>query len=480
MITNFTLKGICLLLLLHSTVENASAHYNQDSVVAQGSPNTCGQIISITTSASGKWIHVNGHDDRSQPSTDSINMIASIEDNNNYGTFYASYYTSGTTRLMPSGKAYLNRNVTIVPANNIVFSNPVTVRLYFTKDEFNALKAADNNIKTIRDLSIMRTKDSTCMSGAISFYVVIIPSNAGEINGTNGGGYFVEFTTYSFGTFFIGGSKSTVNPSFFFTSWKGTFNQGKTNLDWGTAYEIVTRKFLVQRSTDSVNFETIDSLVAKDGAINSYSYTDKAAPKGTSYYRLKITNSFPIVQYSPVITVIGENLVDFNACYKNKVVKANWKVTNVKAITNFIIEKRLDLGHYSSIGSINLKDSATSVTYDYDDTNPMASITYYRLKIVKKDGSLEYSKDVPVGSDLRDHILVFPTPAVFNVTLAYDLLQTNATAQLFAADGQLLKTFQLTAGSTQMTFNIGAMAQGVYIVVVNNNGKKIIRRFVKD
>jgi hypothetical protein len=480
MITNFTLKGICFLLLLHATVVNASASYNEDSVVAQGSPNTCGQIYSFTTTASGKWVHANGNGASSQPATDSLNMIASIEDNTNYGIFYASYYTSSVTRLMPSGKPYLNRNITIVPANQITVNDPITIRLYFTKKEFDALKAADNNIKTVKDLSIMRTKDSTCMSAATSFYVVMVPSASGVINSANGSGYYVEFTTYSFGTFFIAGSKSTVNPSFFFTSWKGTYGQGQTNLDWGTAYEVITKKYLVQRSTDSVNFETIDSLVAKDGAINNYSYIDKAALKGTVYYRLKITNSIPFLQYSPVITVIGDILVDFSACYKNKVVKANWKVTNIKAISNFTVEKRLDLGNYSSIGTIVLKDSASTASYAYDDTNPMASITYYRLKIIKKDGSLEYSQDVPVGSDLKGKILIFPTPAVFNITLAYELLQNNATAQLYAADGQLLKTYELAAGSTQMTLNIGAMAQGVYIVVVNNNGKKITRRFVKD
>jgi len=123
----------------------------------------------------------------------------------------------------------------------------------------------------------------------------MIPSTAGEINGNNGGGYYLEFTTYSFGTFFIAGSKSSVNPSYLFTFWTGVFSEGKSNLSWTTAYEVITKKYIVQRSTDSVNFETIDSLIAHDGAINNYTYTDKAAPKGTSYYRLKITTLFPLL-----------------------------------------------------------------------------------------------------------------------------------------------------------------------------------------
>jgi len=64
--------------------------------------------------------------------------------------------------------------------------------------------------------------------------------------------------------------------------------------------------------------------------------------------------------------------------------------------------------------------------------------------------------------------------------VAYEVLQNNATAQLYAADGKLIKIFQLSAGSSQTTLDIGALAQGVYIVMLNNNGKKIIRRFVKD
>jgi len=58
---------------------------------------------------------------------------------------------------------------------------------------------------------------------------------------------------------------------------------------------------------------------------------------------------------------------------------------------------------------------------------------------VKKDGSIEYSQDVPVGSNLKGKILIFPTPAFFSVTVAYEVLQNNATAQLYAADGKLIK-----------------------------------------
>jgi len=83
---------------------NLAKFDNEDSIVAQGSPNACGQVISFTTSASGKWVHAKANNYSSQPAADSVNMIASIEDNANYGTFYASYYTSSATRLMPSGK----------------------------------------------------------------------------------------------------------------------------------------------------------------------------------------------------------------------------------------------------------------------------------------------------------------------------------------------------------------------------------------
>ncbi|MFL5728545.1 MAG: T9SS type A sorting domain-containing protein, partial [Cytophagaceae bacterium] len=63
---------------------------------------------------------------------------------------------------------------------------------------------------------------------------------------------------------------------------------GKVLLTWETASEKNTSHFIVQRSSDGINFESIGTVKA-NGNSNSpllYSYIDYSPMHGTSYYRL--------------------------------------------------------------------------------------------------------------------------------------------------------------------------------------------------
>ncbi len=161
-----------------------------------------------------------------------MNLVASIKDNGNYGLFNVNYYTTGTIRTLASGKAYLNRNVTIVPANAGAITSPVTVRLYITSAEYNALKAADTAVKTIASLQVLQIATNTCQTTAAGPYSVILPTGSG-VFGTFANGYYVEFSTSTFGTFFIAGPGLTSIPAFGLTSFTGVFNGGINNLVTG-------------------------------------------------------------------------------------------------------------------------------------------------------------------------------------------------------------------------------------------------------
>src|SRR5690606_33097267 len=79
----------------------------------------------------------------------------------------------------------------------------------------------------------------------------------------------------------------------------------KIDLKWGTAMEINSDYFLVEKSSDGSNFETIGKVKAA-GESNqelSYTFADAEPVAGTNYYRIKAISKDGEAQYSNVVMV---------------------------------------------------------------------------------------------------------------------------------------------------------------------------------
>ena len=83
-------------------------------------------------------------------------------------------------------------------------------------------------------------------------------------------------------------------------------------LSWTTENEFNTKSFLVERSSDNVNFSNVGSIAAvRNNPLNSkYNFTDDAPLSGISFYRLKMYDAAGTFSYSSVkkITIGLPNL----------------------------------------------------------------------------------------------------------------------------------------------------------------------------
>jgi hypothetical protein len=260
-------------------------YLNGDSIAAFGVANTCIAVPSVIATGSTAWLNAKDSSYQRLISTDTTNLVASIKDAGNYGSFSVSYYTTNANRLF-SGKAYLNRNVTITPATPAAITTPVAVRIYFTKAEFDALKAANSSITSLADLRVLKVADNTCPTTMAGSVTEITPAASGAY-GTYNNGYYVEFTTQTFSTFFIG-SANTVLPVTL-VSFKGAYNAKTVNLEWNTLNELNSKTYVVERSADGVNFKSIGSVASLNTAAqHTYTLTDASPLEGVSYYRLRM------------------------------------------------------------------------------------------------------------------------------------------------------------------------------------------------
>ncbi len=321
---------------------NIENYLNGDSVVATGVVNTCVGTKTIVATASGGWI--NAADTASSSffsssyisSADSTNLIASVLDNGAYGGFNVSYYTSNTLRYDAYNHPYLNRNVTVIPTNPAAITSPVTVRLYFTKAEYDALKAADASIVSLNDLRIVKVSGNTCLTALSGSTSVITPTASG-VFGTYANGYYVEFQTSSFSTFFITSAISSATLPLHLLFFDGSLKEKSVGLTWRTTAEVGVKEYGVERSADGRSFASVGTVAAKNNtAQNDYAFTDLSPLQGLSYYRLKMQDKDGSFGYSRVITI--SNRQDNALQLAPNPVRNTLMVNHAKAVAGAVVQ----------------------------------------------------------------------------------------------------------------------------------------------
>ena|SRR5450432_2700196 len=98
-------------------------------------------------------------------------------------------------------------------------------------------------------------------------------------------------------------SNSPITPSFKLGSFTADLNNDKAELKWETASEINISHFIIEKSTDGINYSDAAVMFAygSDAVKTSYSFTDKLnAQSGVVYYRLCSVDNNGKGQYSDI------------------------------------------------------------------------------------------------------------------------------------------------------------------------------------
>lgn len=207
-------------------------------------------------------------------------LICMINANgNNLGEVNISVYKSSTDRII-DGIPFMNRNVTISPQTQPI--TPVTVRIFYSKEELTALKNQDPSI-ALNNLQFTKTSNSCSGNIGETEIVEIQQSTSGNIFSTE---HFVEAQASSFSTFYS--TKALALPveySLFDAKPSGD----QVNLNWFTLNEQNNDGFNVEHSLDGSKWSTLDFI---KGAGNSYdeinySYIHYFPRIGSNYYRLR-------------------------------------------------------------------------------------------------------------------------------------------------------------------------------------------------
>ncbi|MDO7854239.1 T9SS type A sorting domain-containing protein [Hymenobacter convexus] len=156
-----------------------------------------------------------------------------------------------------------------------------------------------------------------------------------------------------------------------------------------------------------------------------------------------------------------------------KQVALHWVTASEKNSRSFVVERSLDGKTFRDFATVEAAGNKQSQTiYDFTDEQPLPGLSYYRLRQVDFDGSVNYSgmRTVKMGGASGESLAVYPGSTarqwVVLSTLPAEALVAPATVQVFDALGRLQRTTLVADGSQsgRWSLDLGPLPTGVYIV----------------
>lgn len=183
-----------------------------------------------------------------------------------------------------------------------------------------------------------------------------------------------------------------------------------------------------------------------------------------------------VVSCSPLgvenVSLTGKNEAGYNAL--------EWVSSSEFNADKYLVERSNDGMNYTEIGTVEAQGlSMESLTYQFEDLQPANNLSYYRVRLIRENGSSsssntltlerQYSKDVEI-------VKTYPNPASedLNIILAsktdasYELSLSNLNGQQVFKGNQTVQK-----GLTYASINVSDFRNGFYLLTVSQNGKNI-------
>ncbi|NIJ55097.1 choice-of-anchor A family protein [Dyadobacter arcticus] len=178
----------------------------------------------------------------------------------------------------------------------------------------------------------------------------------------------------------------------------------------------------------------------------------------------------------PPSNTLPVTLSSFTANNDNCNAKLKWVVSEAKDFSHFVVERSADAKTFSPLARIDFK--AGKSEYSFSDS-PFASETipakyyYYRLQQVDTDETFEYSsiRSIAAGTcDARLSVDFYPNPTQDEVNVKS--FSPVKKLEIFTLGGKKVYQLMPNLNATEVSVNVQAFAQGLYIInVVNEEGK---------
>ena len=175
---------------------------------------------------------------------------------------------------------------------------------------------------------------------------------------------------------------------------------------------------------------------------------------------------------------------DFYAEKKQNQVLVTWKATCNSSQSSFAVERSADAVHFTSINSQQPKGNG-EFAYTFSDKNPLRGESFYRLKMIDKDGKFTYSEVRRIKSNSETFYInnVFPCPAsdFININIHSADNIPSAFFQIVSMEGKLVlkQKSPVNKGNSNLSLPVGNLMKGSYYLIIDTGKERFTISFIK-
>ena len=162
-----------------------------------------------------------------------------------------------------------------------------------------------------------------------------------------------------------------------------------------------------------------------------------------------------------------------------------WKTATESNSDYFSIERSSDGQHFEAIGKVTATGFSTTImNYNFTDATPLTGMNYYRLVMVDKDNSKEYSNTVSVLNRAAQSLNIAAaqlSTGKNNMSLTVNSTQNQkANVMVFDQNGRMMlnEATILQKGANIINKNISSISRGIYYVKLSTADEMAVKNIL--
>jgi hypothetical protein len=250
----------------------------------------------------------------------------------------------------------------------------------------------------------------------------------------------------------------------------GTWNESTSILT-----DIIGNTVSLELSADAASAGSVQ-IVYDDESYYNVANLNIYVPCTNSYQRFlhvgerNLVRPFRSIELKWIPDPLPVSLISFTANSESSNVNLQWRTTNETDFSHFEVEKSQDSKKWESIVRINGNNSGL---YSATDALLGQGISYYRLKMIDRDGSFAYSRIEHIKAGNIQVYFAYPNPATDRLFIKQ---HNNQKIEIYDLIGRLI----IQSATSENGVDISELRTGVYLAVTSlNDGTSLSQRFVK-
>ena len=184
-------------------------------------------------------------------------------------------------------------------------------------------------------------------------------------------------------------------------------------------------------------------------------------------------------------SVLKTTLTNFKAIESPNATTLDFELAAHSGIRSVVIEKGELTSAFRPLKEMTVtSNKETGITFQFEDYHVATGDIYYRLKLLKEDGNIEYSRVLTVTRNTtRLTLEIYPTLVHSSATLLFNSdKNTKAVLQIIDTRGILVYQEELKLQNGNNSFRIGQLERlrtGSYVVILNAGNRLYHKEVIK-